>query len=75
MVRTNTDLLKSWIKDEKKRNPHVRADLVKKARISPSYLEKILAGRVPSPQTQFMLAHATGLDERELFPMSESEAA
>lgn len=73
-MKVNTDLLRNWIKEQKETNPHARVDLVKKARISPSFLEKILCGQMPGPQTRFMLAHATGLNENELFPTMDEAA-
>ena len=74
-MKVNTNLLRNWVDEQKKYNPHIKADLMKTARISSSLLEKVICGKVPGPQTRFMLAHATGLKENELFPMSESEAA
>jgi len=72
-MKVNTNLLRSWVDKQKKTNPYIKADLQKSVRISHSLLDKVLCGKVPGPQTRFMLAHVTGLNEEELFPVVGSD--
>lgn len=73
-MKVNKALLKEWLAKEKETNPHARADLCIAARISPSTLDKIASGYIPGPQARFMLAHATGLNEDELFTKMDEAA-
>ena len=67
----------NWLNGEKLSNPVIEAEILKALRISPSTLAKILylEGYVPNPQIRLLLAQFTGLDENELFPVIEQEAA
>ena len=78
-IRTNNELLKNWIENEispLKNRTQVMNDLAIKARISDSTLKKVLyMGKVPSSAIRCLLAQATDLEECDLFPYENGEAA
>lgn len=78
-MRTNRELLKQWIRDQKKINPSIESEVLAYLRISISTYKKILylQGYCPNPQIRFLLAQKTKIEESKLFPMTgiEKEAA
>lgn len=75
---TKRELLKDWLREMKKENKSIEADLMKATRISSSTLKKILYldGYLPSSQTMLLVSKFTGINEEKLFPLiSESEEA
>lgn len=78
-METNRELIKNWVRDQKKENPNIEADAIKELRVSYSTWRNILYanGYCPNPQTRLLLAQFTGIEEKKLFPTvgAESEAA